>query len=158
MKNEAELNRVEEVENNAIEEELSAIEVGSDDVLALSALDSEQELASGENILTDEELEFGGVEDVKELFHTKPKTQYDGVKALWSEVLFLAAEYAMGKVTNDHDCGGSKELLENTKRSSIRFLCGKGNFELACEAAGIDAGSIQKLGRRCQHQLRGVSV
>jgi len=94
--------------------------------------------------------EMGSSDDAKELFNHKQKTYYDGVKELWSSVLFLAAEYATGKVTNDHDCGNNPEIKRRFRESSVRFLCGQGNFDLACEAAGIDAGTIKRLGKQCK--------
>jgi hypothetical protein len=97
--------------------------------------------------------DVGSDEDAQELFNHKPKTPYDGIKKLWSEVLFQAAEYATGKVTNDHDCGGKKEVRERTVRSCVEFLCGKGNFNLACEAADVDARSVRRLGLKCKSGL-----
>jgi hypothetical protein len=100
---------------------------------------------------------IAGSEDNKEaynqVFNSRQKTPYDGIKALWSEVLLLAVEYATGKVTNDHDCAGLAERKEQTVKSSVKFLNGGGNFKLACEAAGMDEKVIRKFGSRYQHLL-----
>jgi hypothetical protein len=90
----------------------------------------------------------------REMFMSPQKTPMDGVKKLWSTVLFMATEYATGKITIDHDCCGKPEVMKQFRKSSVRFLCGSGNLKLACEAANQDAASVIRFGKKYQHILQ----
>jgi len=106
----------------------------------------------------EEDWEIGSDEDAKELLNYQPKTPYDGIKKLWSAVLFQAAEYATGNVTNDHDCGGKEEIRQQIRKNSIRFLMGNGNLKFACEAAGVPMETVRNMGKKYEYLLREQHV
>ena len=112
------------------------------------------ETDGAEEVVVDEYEIYDDNQPAREMFMSPQKTPMDGVKKLWSEVLVLAAKYAKGEITNDHDCCGKPEVQEQFRKSAIRFLCGSGNLKLACEAAGIDMLEVRKIGKRYQHELQ----
>jgi hypothetical protein len=112
------------------------------------------ETDGAEEVVVDEYEIYDDNQPAREMFMSPQKTPMDGVKKLWSEVLVLAAKYAKGEITNDHDCCGKPEVQQQFRKSAIRFLCGSGNLKLACEAAGIDMLEVRKVGKRYEGELR----
>jgi hypothetical protein len=127
-------------------------------------MENRAELNWNENEETDEVINeaTGEGEDSREsfnqIFNQPRKTPGDNIRALWQNVLLLSVEYATGKITNDHDCGGKEEIKQQIRKSSIRFLLGNGNLKLACEAAGLPISTVQNMGKKYEYLLREQHV
>lgn len=74
----------------------------------------------------------------------------DPVKALWANVILSAIKRAEGINVNCEE--SERDRIHNLK-SSIRFLCGMGNLQIACQAVGINENKVRKLGQSYRHLL-----
>jgi hypothetical protein len=109
----------------------------------------------GEQGLSEDDFndDLDGKELFNQVFGAKKKTPFDGIRELWTEVLVQAVGYAKGQITNDHDCGGKEEVRKQFVKSSVRFLQGNGNLDIACQAAGVDTEILKQVGKQYGYLL-----